>query len=97
MKALAESQINDDCKFVAAALPVLQARAPTGNALGPALTLLLSSPTTPQVIGMIVSEAADGASVCANAAQGKTDTKSAVISTKTDIARKRYEKLIVFI
>src|SRR5204862_369608 len=49
---------NVDWIFVAAASPVLHRRAPTGNTFGPAFTLLLSSPTVPQVIGVIASDGA---------------------------------------
>lgn len=54
IKALAVSKIKDDCTFVAAASPVLHTRAPTGNIFGPTFSLLLSSPTTFHVMGVIV-------------------------------------------
>jgi hypothetical protein len=58
IKAFAVSKTNADCTFVAAVSPVLQTRAPTGKVLGPVVTSLLSSPMTPQVMGVIVSAGA---------------------------------------
>ncbi len=47
-----------DSTFAAGVSPVLQTRAPTGNLLGPSLTLLLSKPITFQVMGVISNIAA---------------------------------------
>jgi hypothetical protein len=55
---LVVSKTNADWTFIAAVVPTLHTRAPTGKTLGPTVTSLLSSPTTPQVIGAIVSEGA---------------------------------------
>lgn len=52
------SQTNVETTLVAATSPVLQTRAPTGKLFGPVLTLLLSSPTTFHVSGVIVRIAA---------------------------------------
>ena len=53
ISALAESQTKAEVTFVAGASPVLQTRAPTGKWFGPTLTLLLSSPMTFQVSGLM--------------------------------------------
>jgi hypothetical protein len=82
--------------FVAVVSPVLQTRAPTGNTFGPTFTLLLSSPTTPHVIGVSVSKGAI-ALVVGKAAMGTTDIKREAISAKTVIARERSIRLVSFI
>jgi hypothetical protein len=46
--------------------PVLQTRAPVWKTLGPAATLLLSSPTTPHDTGLIVIRAAPCTTVTAD-------------------------------
>jgi hypothetical protein len=53
------SQVKAAVTFVAADEPVLQTLAPTGNVSGPEVRgLLLSRPTTSQVIGVMVRTAA---------------------------------------
>ncbi len=99
MRLFVESQTKVDPTFVAAILPVLQTRAPTGKRLGPSLTLLLSSPTTPQVIGVIVSEGATIASAGTPATAAATLTiisfekilekSKIVMSVKREKARNR--------
>ncbi|MBM3676441.1 MAG: hypothetical protein FJW96_00950 [Actinobacteria bacterium] len=58
MFAFALSQTKVVLTPVAAAVPVLQTRTPTGNSFGPTVWLLLSRPITFQVIGVIVSTGA---------------------------------------
>ena len=55
---MALSQTNSAVTFVAADVPSLQTRAPTGKTSGPSATLLESRPTTFQVIDSIVSDGA---------------------------------------
>lgn len=61
INASAVSQTNADVTLVAAVSPVLQTRAPTGKFSGPVVTSLESSPTTFQVMGVIVRFAAASA------------------------------------
>src|SRR4051812_8405399 len=75
MLALALSQLKLVATLVAAELPVLQMRTPTGNWLGPAVGSLLSSPITFQV--MIVAVSAGAAVAVAGAASAGSSTQAA--------------------
>jgi hypothetical protein len=96
MFAFAVSKTKFDCTFVAAVVPVLQTRAPTGKIFGPTATLLLSSPMTPQVIGVIVSEGAKNPEPAAAfscgagaalALKNVSDWRAIVSNTKRAMAR----------
>src|SRR5215213_4617581 len=52
---LDESQTKVARTLLSVVPPVLQTRAPTGKTLGPSFTLLLSRPTTFQVVGVMES------------------------------------------